>query len=111
MEERIIDDEYGRGVRLRKTKDGYVDVTDEQVDEEAENVEEGEGEEIEFEFPVFEDDKDADELAVMTKEEAEEFIRRREEEERQRREEEEKERQAEKERQSSRDNSAQMSLW
>ena len=29
MEERIIDDEYGRGVRLKKTKDGYVDVTDE----------------------------------------------------------------------------------
>ena len=28
-EERIIDDEYGRGVKLRKTKDGYVDVTDE----------------------------------------------------------------------------------
>lgn len=29
MEERIIDDEYGRGIKLRKTKDGYVDVTDE----------------------------------------------------------------------------------
>ena len=29
MEERIIDDEYGRGIRLKKTKDGYVDVTDE----------------------------------------------------------------------------------
>ena len=29
MEERMIDDEYGRGVRLKKTKDGYVDVTDE----------------------------------------------------------------------------------
>ena len=25
MEERIIDDEYGRGIRLKKTKDGYVD--------------------------------------------------------------------------------------
>ena len=32
MEERIIDDEYGRGVRLKKTKDGYVDVTDELTD-------------------------------------------------------------------------------
>ena len=29
MEERIIDDEYGRGIRMKKTKDGYVDVTDE----------------------------------------------------------------------------------
>ena len=29
MEEIIIDDEYGRGIRLKKTKDGYVDVTDE----------------------------------------------------------------------------------
>lgn len=29
MEERIIDDEYARGIRLRKTEDGYVDVTDE----------------------------------------------------------------------------------
>ena len=33
MEERIIDDEYGRGVRLKKTKDGYVDVTDELSEE------------------------------------------------------------------------------
>ena len=29
MEERIIDDEYGRGIRLKKTENGYVDVTDE----------------------------------------------------------------------------------
>ena len=29
MEERIIDDEYGRSIRLKKTKDGYVDATDE----------------------------------------------------------------------------------
>ena len=28
-EERIIDDEYGRGVKLRKTAEGFVDVTDE----------------------------------------------------------------------------------
>ena len=47
MEERIIDDEYGRGVRLKKTKDGYVDVTDELAD----NPDMGEEEEISFEFP------------------------------------------------------------
>ena len=34
MEERIIDDEYARGIRLKKTKDGYVDVTDELAEEE-----------------------------------------------------------------------------
>ena len=33
MEERIIDDEYARGIRLKKTKDGYVDVTDELAEE------------------------------------------------------------------------------
>ena len=47
MEERIIDDEYGRGVRLKKTKDGFVDVTDELTD----GTDMEEGEEITFEFP------------------------------------------------------------
>ena len=71
MEERIIDDEYGRGVRLKKTKDGYVDVTDEL----AENADVEEGEEITFEFPTFgnavdmeEDDED---LVDLSPEEAE----------------------------------------
>ena len=86
MEERIIDDEYGRGVRLRKTKNGYVDVTDEQLAEEADETayEDGEGEEIEFEFPVFAEDKDDEELATLTPEEAQELIRRREEEQKRR---------------------------
>ena len=57
MEERIIDDEYGRDVRLRKTKDGYVDVTDEL----AEGAEEGmDAEEISFEFPDFVEEEDED---------------------------------------------------
>ena len=46
MEERIIDDEYGRGIRLKKTKDGVVDVTDElakDVDEATETPETEEG--------------------------------------------------------------------
>ena len=51
MEERIIDDEYGRGVRLKKTKDGYVDVTDELAD--GENPEMEDGEEISFYLPVY----------------------------------------------------------
>lgn len=34
MEERIIDDEYARGIRLRKTEDGYIDVTDELTERE-----------------------------------------------------------------------------
>ena len=66
MEERIIDDEYGRGVRLRKTKDGYVDVTDElasQAEETAEN--EGiEAEEIAFEFPDFVEETDEDLIGI-----------------------------------------------
>ena len=69
MEERIIDDEYGRGVRLRKTKDGYVDVTDE-LSEDAERAEDiaAEGtqdtEEISFEFPDFVEEEDEDLIGI-----------------------------------------------
>ena len=81
MEERIIDDEYGRGVRLKKTKDGYVDVTDELAEHEnTELSQEDEGEEIAFEFPEFVTDEDDEELATLTPEEARELLRRREEE-------------------------------
>ena len=51
MEERIIDDEYGRGIRLKKTKDGFVDVTDELA---AEQGEEEQADEVSFEFPMME---------------------------------------------------------
>ena len=78
MEERIIDDEYGRGVRMKKTKDGYVDVTDAEVDEAEANEEEVE--EALFEFPMFETDEDDEELATLTPEEAMELKKRREEE-------------------------------
>ncbi len=64
MEERIIDDEYGRGVRLRKTEDGYVDVTDEL----AEEGEEG-ADEVAFEFPTF-DGEDDEDLVGLSPEEA-----------------------------------------
>ena len=40
MEERMIDDEYGRGIRLKKTTDGYVDVTDELAPETEEEEDE-----------------------------------------------------------------------
>ncbi len=66
MEERIIDDEYGRGVRLRKTKDGYVDVTDELASQTDENAD-GEGmeaEEIAFEFPDFVEETDEDLIGI-----------------------------------------------
>lgn len=71
MEERIIDDEYGRGIKLKKTKDGYVDVTDAALEEGL--VEDGEtedGEEISFEFPVFDTDADDEDLVGLTPEEA-----------------------------------------
>ncbi len=61
-EERMIDDEYGRGVKLRKTKDGYVDVTDETLD----NAEE---EEFSFAFPAMEEEDDED-LVGLSPEEA-----------------------------------------
>ena len=32
MEERIIDDEQARGVKMRKTENGFVDVTDAELD-------------------------------------------------------------------------------
>ena len=72
MEERIIDDEYGRGVRLKKTKDGYVDVTDELTD--GENPEMEDGEEIAFEFPNLDgygEEQDDEDLVDLSPEEAE----------------------------------------
>ena len=64
-EERIIDDEYGRGVKLRKTKDGYVDVTDELAESDATE----EADEVTFEFPMMEDEDDED-LVGLSPEEA-----------------------------------------
>lgn len=75
MEERIIDDEYGRGVRLKKTKDGYVDVTDESFEKQEEE------DEVAFEFPVFDADEDDEELVGLTPEQAAELRKRRAEEE------------------------------
>ena len=74
MEERIIDDEYGRGVRLKKTKDGYVDVTDELTDA----PDEEEGEEITFEFPTLEGydiEQDHEDLVDLSPEEAERILK------------------------------------
>ena len=67
MEERIIDDEYGRGIRLKKTKEGYVDVTDE-LAEGGEEYEEAE--EVAFEFPVLDTDEDDEDLVGLSPEEA-----------------------------------------
>ena len=73
MEERIIDDEYGRGIRLKKTKDGYVDVTDELAEDtgelEGETAAE-ETDEVSFEFPMMETDEDDEDLVGLTPEEA-----------------------------------------
>ena len=67
MEERIIDDEYGRGIRLRKTADGYVDVTDE-LAEKGDETEEVNYDEISFEFPEL--DEDDEDLVSLSPEEA-----------------------------------------
>ncbi len=66
MEERIVDDEIGRGIRLKKTKDGYVDVTDvlapETEEEEVELTEE-----IEVVLPPEEADEAEEEAAFAMK--------------------------------------------
>ncbi|MBQ9714534.1 MAG: hypothetical protein IJV83_04345 [Clostridia bacterium] len=66
MEERIIDDEYGRGVRLKKTEDGYVDVTDVLAEKQEE---EEMGDEVSFEFPLL-DGEDDEDLVGLSPEEA-----------------------------------------
>lgn len=68
MEERIIDDEYGRGIRLKKTKDGYVDVTDELAAEKADD-EQVPADEVSFEFPML-DGEDDEDLVGLSPEEA-----------------------------------------
>jgi tetratricopeptide (TPR) repeat protein len=68
-EERIIDDEYGRGIKLRKTKDGYVDVTDELAEGEVTDEVE-EGEEVTFEFPMMDEEEDDEDLVGLSPEEA-----------------------------------------
>jgi len=82
MEERIIDDEYGRGIRLKKTKDGYVDVTDELAKdddgEETDDTLDTEADEVAFEFPMF--DVDDEDLVGLTPKEAMELKKRKEEE-------------------------------
>jgi hypothetical protein len=71
MEERIIDDEIGRGIRLKKTKNGFVDAEDALV-EEGEASEEMTEEEMEiaFEFPVIEEEEDDEDLVSLSPEEA-----------------------------------------
>lgn len=83
MEERMIDDEYGRGVKLRKTKDGYVDVTDEALDENDESV--IDAEEINFEFPNFEEGEMDEDWIGLSPEELEKRRKEKEEEENKRR--------------------------
>ncbi len=69
MEERIIDEEIGRKIRIRKTRDGSTDVVDELAEDETVETEETEGvEEYAFELPEFtEDDED---LVGLSPEEA-----------------------------------------
>lgn len=67
MEERIIDEEYGRGVRLKKTENGFIDVTDELSETDGEAAEE-----IVFAFPEeenFADGGEGDEYAELSPEE------------------------------------------
>ena len=81
MEERMVDDEYGRGIRLKKTKEGYVDVTDELAQTPQEETENEEiNEEVAFEFPVLDTDEDDEDLVGLSPEEAAALRKRKEEE-------------------------------
>ena len=77
MEERIIDDEYGRGIRLKKTKDGYVDVTDELAEDTDSDTEEL-VDEVAFAFPDLETDETDEDLIGLTPEEVEKKLQQRE---------------------------------
>ncbi len=87
MEERIIDDEYGRGIRLKKTEEGYVDATDELAEEriETDDGEEVLADEIAFEFPELEEDDE--DLVNLSPQEALELRKKKAEEEAARKEE------------------------
>ena len=81
MEERIVDDEFGRGVRVKKLKDGKVDVEDglaPETEEEGEEMElvlpeeEAEGEaEASYVTQHVYDDEDDEDLIGLSAEEAE----------------------------------------
>lgn len=82
MEERIVDDEFGRGIRLKKTKDGYVDVEDELApeteEEEVQTAEEeiavilpDENEDETYSMPVAYSEGDDEDLVDLSPEEAE----------------------------------------
>ncbi len=80
MEERMIDDEYGRGIKLKKTAEGYIDATDE-LAEEAENQADAPtsaADELMFEFPEL--DEDDEDLVGLSPEEALALRRKKEEE-------------------------------
>ena len=77
MEERIIDEEIGRKIRVKKLQDGTTDVVDELAESEsangadgAENVENGEVSEEEFAFELPEMEEDDEDLAGLSPEEA-----------------------------------------
>ena len=71
MEERMIDDEYGRGIRLKKTKDGYVDVTDELAVDNADNADNTDNvDEVAFAFPLTDAEEDDEDLVGLSPEEA-----------------------------------------
>ncbi len=64
MEERMIDEEFGRKIRLKRGVDGEVDVVDELAD-----GTEAEGE-IDFEIPVQDEEEDDEDLVGLSPEEA-----------------------------------------
>lgn len=77
MDERIIDDELNKAVRLKKTKDGYVS-EDELTEEQA--LEAQDAEEVTFDFPTFELEEGEEDFIGLPPEEVEALRKQREEE-------------------------------
>lgn len=71
MEERIIDEEIGRKIKVKKLADGETDVVDDLAEEGEVDEEAGAEEEMTFELPDLEEDDE--DLACLSPEEAQEL--------------------------------------
>lgn len=74
MEEKLIDLDQGKTIRLKRTAEGETEISeDEEFSVETDAVEEADDEEVVFEMP--EGDEDNEELASLSKEEAQAYYR------------------------------------
>ena len=70
MEERIIDEEIGRKIKVKKLQDGTTDVVDGLAEPETENTEDAEVSEEEFTFEIPDFEEDDEDMVGLSPEEA-----------------------------------------